>query len=55
MATRFTDAQIAILHAYRKKGMVGIGKSDQHLVMAAAKETGLNCKQVKVRYNVLVS
>ena len=49
MAARFTDAQIAVLRAYYKKGMVSTGKNDTHILMAAAKQEGLNCKQVKVR------
>ena len=46
MAARFIDAQIAVLRAYYKKGMVSTGKN---VVMAAAKQAGLNCKQIKVR------
>ena len=49
MAARFTDAQIAVLRAYYKKGMVSTGKNDTHVVRAVAKQAGLNCKQFKVR------
>ena len=48
-STKFTTKQVAVLQAHYKKGMVGTGKADLHLVMSAAKKSKLSCKQVKVR------
>ena len=44
----FSDATVAALRAYHKKGMVGIGRNYSSVIEVAASETGLSVEQVKV-------
>ena len=44
----FSDATVAALRAYHKKGMVGIGRNYSGVIEMAASETGLSVEQVKV-------